>query len=281
MHCHVVEVGPRDGLQNEARMWSVDHRVHLINLLSQCGFSEIEVGSFVSPKWVPQMQDTDRVYQRITQNPMTRYATLVPNERGLDAALACGVRDISVFTAASEAFCQKNIHCTIEESLERFARIIEKAHQRGLSVRGYVSCVVACPYTGVIAAEDVARVAERLEIMGCREISLGDTIGHGTPDTISAMVRCVRKTVSVEKLAIHCHDTQGQAIDNIAAAVREGVCVIDSSINGLGGCPYAGPDAKGNVATQQVVAWLGAHGYAHDVDLIALDRAAQWVTSVS
>lgn len=277
----IVEVGPRDGLQNEKRIWSVEERVTFINHLSQCGFSEIEVGSFVSPKWIPQMADTDLVFDKINKDENTRYSVLVPNEKGMEQALKNNVRDISIFTAASEAFTQKNINCTIDESFERFAPIVKSAQEHGIRVRGYVSCVVACPYVGEIAPDATALVAERLFKMGCAEISLGDTIGKGTPQTIEAMIQATIKRVPVDKLAIHCHDTYGTALANIETALKAGIKTIDSAITGLGGCPYGGEKSKGNVATEKVMELLNRLGYSHPLNAEAVKAVVDFVRQVS
>ncbi len=273
----IVEVGPRDGLQNEQQVWSTSDRIAFINTLSDCPFHEIEVGSFVSPKWIPQMAETDGVFKAVVQKPGILYSCLVPNEVGLRKAVEAKVKNISIFTAASEIFNQKNINCSIEESFNRFVPIMEAAKIHRLRVRGYVSCVIECPYTGAILPTQVAEVAARLYAMGCEEISLGDTIGKGTPATIHAMVDAVRQVVPVEKLAIHCHDTYGNAIENILVAIEAGVQVVDSAMGGLGGCPYAGSQAKGNVATETVVKTLRLKGYLPDFDMIALERASQFV----
>ena len=275
----LVEVGPRDGLQNEAISWSVADRIAFINLLSQCQFSEIEVGSFVSPKWVPQMAHTDKVFQTIKKQPKILYSCLVPNSIGFAAAQAVGVENISIFTAASEAFNQRNINCSINESFNRFIPILQASKMHHLRVRGYVSCVIECPYAGPIAPEQVADVAARLLAMGCAEISLGDTIGKATPATITALLAAVTKVVPVEKLAIHCHDTFGNALQNILAAVDCGVRVVDAAMGGLGGCPYAGGQAKGNVATEIVVSALQKQGYLPAFDLTALQQASAFVAA--
>lgn len=271
----IVEVGPRDGLQNEKSVFTIFQRTQLINDLSLCGFDEIEVGSFVSPKWVPQMANTRAVYEAIVKNPHTHYSVLVPNMQGFDEALAAKVRSISIFTAASEAFNQKNINCTIAESFERFAPLMGRAKNHGIRVRGYVSCVISCPYSGDVDPEQVQKVAEKLWEMGCDEVSLGDTIGRGTPASILSMLHAVVKTVPLSALAIHCHDTYGKALDNMAAAVDFGVRTVDAAINGLGGCPYGGDNAKGNVATQQVVACLKDLGYQTSVNVDALNKASE------
>lgn len=278
----IVEVGPRDGLQNEKRPWSLENRYEMIQCLSPCGFAEIEVGSFVSPKWIPQMAETDVLYSMIkplmNQAPQTRFSVLVPNMVGVEQAIDSGVRDISIFTAASDQFCQKNINCTIDESFERFSSILSIAKSHDIEVRGYVSTVIECPYAGEVAPEAVASVAERLYLMGCREISLGDTIGKGTPETIRKMILAVKNRLPVEVLAIHCHDTFGTALDNIFAAMDEGVRTVDSAITGLGGCPYGGSGAKGNVATEKVVCELERKGYQTGIDLIALQDAVDFVS---
>lgn len=277
----LVEVGPRDGLQNESKVMPVDMRTHLIDLLSQCGFAEIEVGSFVSPRWIPQMANTDLVFHQIHQNPKCRYSALVPNEQGMAGALAAGMRCVSIFTAASETFSQKNTNCSIEESFERFEPVMKMANKEGIRVRGYVSCAITCPYEGEITPQVVANVAHRLLGLGCAEISLGDTIGRGTPQAIRAMVQAVAALVPVEKLAIHCHDTFGNATSNILEALSQGVRVVDAAVHGLGGCPYAtsekGEKAKGNVATEAIVTVLQENGYATTIDTKALKVASDFV----
>ena len=275
----LVEVGPRDGLQNEANSWSVADRIAFINLLSQCQFCEIEVGSFVSPKWVPQMAQTDKVFQSIKKKEGIRYSCLVPNQIGLNAAQNVGVQNISLFTAASETFNQKNINCSIEESFERFKPLMQQAQTHNLRVRGYVSCAIECPYTGPIAPDQVALVAAKLLAIGCDEISLGDTIGKGTPVTIKALLIAVSAVVPLQKLAIHCHDTYANAIDNILMAVEFGIRVVDSAMGGLGGCPYAGGQAKGNVATETVVTTLRHRGFLQDFNMEALQQASAFVTA--
>ncbi|WP_010297954.1 hydroxymethylglutaryl-CoA lyase [Candidatus Odyssella thessalonicensis] len=277
----VVEVGPRDGLQNENKIWSIAERIQMIDLLSQCGFGEIEVGSFVSPKWVPQMADTEAVYQKIHKTPDCRYSVLVPNQKGMDTALTYNVRDISIFTAASEAFNQKNINCSIEESFERFTPLLHQAKDHNIRVRGYVSCVIECPFSGKVSPTLVATVAERLWQLGCAEISLGDTIGKGTPESTVAMLQAVQERVPLERLAIHCHDTYGRAVENIEAALAEGVMTIDSAITGLGGCPYGGENAKGNVATEAVLALLDRKQLQHSLNAVAIEKARQYVLSYS
>ena len=262
----LFEVGPRDGLQNEKALLSVDDKVALIDQLSATGLIAIEAGSFVSPKWVPQMASSDQVLLKIKRKPGVRYSALTPNLKGMELALAAGVDEVAVFGAASESFSQKNINCSIEESLDRFAPVLQLAAQNNIPVRGYVSCVVGCPYEGHIEAEAVAQVAHRLYEMGCYEISLGDTIGIGTPASIAKMISSVASTTPIEQLAIHCHDTYGQALANIYAALQLGITTIDSSVAGLGGCPYA-KGASGNVATEDVIYMLNGLGIDTGVDL--------------
>lgn len=276
---HLVEVGPRDGLQNEPCAWSVEERIQFIHLLNPCGFKEIEVGSFVSPKWVPQMAHTGEVFQKIVKNPNIFYSCLVPNQQGFQAALTAGVNSISVFTAASQIFNQKNINCSIEESFERFAPLLQEAKRQRLRVRGYVSCVIECPYSGPIAPHTVAKVAVKLFKRGCTEISLGDTIGKGTPATITQMLNAVSQEVPMANLAIHCHDTYGNALMNIQAALAQGIQVIDSAMGGLGGCPYAGNQAAGNVATEKVVQLLNQLGFKTNINYEALQKVSAFVAN--
>ena len=278
---NIVEVSPRDGLQNEPKRLSIEKRIQLIDLLSRCGFSEIEVGSFVSPKWLPQLANTDLVYRQIRQNPHCRYSALVPNEQGMREALAAGIRNISIFTAASETFSKKNTNCSIEASFERFKPVMEMALDQGVRVRGYVSCAIACPYEGDIPPGAVRDVAVRLRDLGCAEISLGDTIGCGTPHSIRKMVQAVAERVPIERLAIHCHDTFNTAVENVLEALRQGIRIVDCAIHGLGGCPYAvvkeGEKAKGNVATETIVVALEKNGYATTIDQAALRHATHFV----
>jgi hydroxymethylglutaryl-CoA lyase len=251
----IVEVGPRDGLQNEASFVSVEDKVSLIEGLVNAGLTSVEAGSFVSPKWVPQMDGTTQVFERLTRVPGVTYPVLVPNLKGLDLALASGVKEIAIFAAASESFSERNINASITESLSRLRAVAEKAVSEGLRVRGYVSCALGCPYEGEIQPEEVARIVAELRAMGCDEISLGDTIGVGTPLRVQAMLRAVSARVPVHTLAVHFHDTYGQALANILASLQMGIAVVDSSVGGLGGCPYA-PGAAGNVATEDVVYML-------------------------
>jgi isopropylmalate/homocitrate/citramalate synthase len=275
----IVEVGPRDGLQNEAVIVPLDAKVALIEALVEAGLETVESGSFVSPKWVPQMADTAEVLARITRRPGVAYPVLVPNLKGLEGALAAGVDEIAVFGAASESFSQKNINCSIAESLERFRPVVVAALAKGIRVRGYVSCVLGCPYEGEIAPTAVAAVAKALFDMGCYEISLGDTIGVGTPLKAQAMVEAVAALVPVGKLAVHFHDTWGQALANILACLELGVAVVDSAVAGLGGCPYA-KGATGNVATEDVVYMLDGMSIRTGVDLVRLAAAGRAITAV-
>ena len=278
-HVRLVEVGPRDGLQNEARPISVADKVQLVDALSAAGLSYIEVGSFVSPKWVPQMAGSAEVFAQIQRKPGVTYCALAPNLRGFEDALAAGVKEVAVFAAASEAFSQRNINCSISESLERFAPIMAAAKQQGISVRGYVSCVLGCPYEGAIAPEQVAAVARELYAMGCYEVSLGDTIGTGTAGATRRLFEVVGAQVPRDKLAGHFHDTYGQAVANIYASLLEGINVFDSSIAGLGGCPYA-KGASGNVATEDVLYLLNGLGIETGIDLQALIRAGEQISRV-
>ena len=273
-NCEIFEVGPRDGLQNEPGEIAVEAKVALVDTLSGAGFKRIECASFVSPKWVPQMAGSAQVMAKIRRADGVRYAALTPNMRGYGDAIAAGVDEIAVFGSASEGFSQKNINASIAESLERFAPILEQARHIDLPVRGYVSCVVECPYDGAVAPEAVARVADQMFAMGCYEISLGDTIGAGTPDSIARMLLAVRDVVPVGRLAGHYHDTHGRAIDNIDASLSLGVRVFDAAVGGLGGCPYA-PGAAGNVATEGVNAHLTALGYETGLDQTVIEEAAQ------
>ncbi|WP_299558847.1 hydroxymethylglutaryl-CoA lyase [uncultured Sulfitobacter sp.] len=271
--CEIFEVGPRDGLQNEARDIPVAEKIALVDKLTQAGFARIECASFVSPKWVPQMAGSAEVLAGITRGPDVRYAALTPNMRGYEDALAAKADEIAIFASASEGFSQKNINASIAESIERFAPILEEARHIDLPVRGYVSCVIECPYDGKVAPEQVAEVADKLFSMGCYEVSLGDTIGAGTPDSVARMLLAVRNVVPVGRLAGHFHDTGGRAIANIDASLSLGVRVFDAAVGGLGGCPYA-PGASGNVATETVAAHLEALGYDTGLDLDVIKDAA-------
>jgi len=272
----IVEVGPRDGLQNEAAALSVETRIAFIEKLIAAGLTSIEAGSFVSPKWAPQMAGTASVLKAVSRHSGVSFPALVPNAKGLDAALEAGAREIAIFAAASETFSGKNINCSIADSFERFAPVVERALWAGIRVRGYVSCVLGCPYEGRIAIGKVADVAARLLALGCTEISLGDTIGVGTPKAARAMLRAVSGRVPLSQLAAHFHDTYGQAVANIYACLEEGVRVVDSSAGGLGGCPYA-KGASGNVATEDVVYLLDGLGFETGVDRRAVIEASRFI----
>ncbi len=269
----IVEVGPRDGLQNEKQPISTECKIDLINRLGETGLRVIEPTAFVSPKWVPQMADHSDVMAGITRRPGVGYPVLVPNMRGFDAAKEAGAEEIAVFAAASDAFSRKNINCSVAESLLRFQPVAEAAKAQGIRVRGYISCVLGCPYSGDVAPRAVARVAAELFEIGCYEISLGDTIGIGTPNRAQEMVEAVASRVPRERLAAHFHDTYGQALANILAVLQCGVAIVDSSVAGLGGCPYA-HGASGNVATEDVLYMLGGMGIETGVDLDAVVRVA-------
>ena len=266
----IVEVGPRDGLQNEKTIVDVNTKVELITQLREAGLTYIEAGSFVSPKWVPQMAGSHEVFAALSMQPSSNlditYAALTPNMQGLERAIASGVKEVAVFAAASETFSQKNINCSIDESLARFLPVMAKAKSENISVRGYVSCVLGCPYEGSVSVAQVDEVAQQLLHMGCYEISLGDTIGVGTPASTSALLDKLLASIPTDKLAMHMHDTYGQALANILIALQMGISVIDSSIAGLGGCPYAN-GASGNVATEDLVYMLTGLGIDHGVDL--------------
>ena len=272
----IVEVGPRDGLQNEVPV-SLEDKVALIDALSGTGLTVIEAGSFVSPKWVPQMAGSSEIYAQINQADGINYPALTPNMKGYEAAIAAGVKEVAIFGAASEAFSQKNINCSIEESLARFADIMAQAKADKIKVRGYVSCVLGCPYEGDIPPEAVASVSKTLYDMGCYEISLGDTIGVGTPVKTAKMLAAVMAVVPKEALAVHFHDTYGQALANILVALEMGIATIDSAVAGLGGCPYA-KGASGNVASEDVVYMLNGMGIKTDVDLHKLAVAGDRIT---
>jgi hydroxymethylglutaryl-CoA lyase len=261
----IYEVGPRDGLQNEKEIVATSDKITLIDMLSDAGFTKIEATSFVSPKWVPQMGDAADVMAGIKRMPGVTYGALTPNMKGFEAALAARVDEVAIFASASETFSQKNINCSIGESFARFAALMAAARDVGIPVRGYVSCVVACPYEGPIGAEAVLAVAERLVEIGCHEVSLGDTIGAGTPDTISRMLEQVLKFIPAEQLAGHYHDTGNRALANVEASLALGLRTFDSAVGGLGGCPYA-PGAKGNVATGALVDLLHAGGFETGID---------------
>ena len=273
----IIEVGPRDGLQNERTPVDVATKVELIRQLSDTGLSTIEVGSFVSPKWVPQMAGSDEVFALLPTHRDTSYTALTPNMQGLERAIACGVKEVAVFAAASESFSQKNINCSIAESLERFKPVAAEALKAGLTVRGYISCVVGCPYEAEVAGEAVLQVAEQLLTMGCYEISLGDTIGVGTPTSFETLLHRLLKNIGPDQLAIHAHDTYGQALANILRALQLGISTVDSSVAGLGGCPYAN-GASGNVASEDLVYMLNGLGIHHGVDLPKLVAAGNYIS---
>ncbi len=275
-HVKIVEVGPRDGLQNESQLVPSAVKVELIDRLGMAGLKAIEATAFVSPKWVPQMGDAAEVMANLPRRHGVSYPVLVPNLKGFEQALAAGAEEIAVFAAASEAFSQKNINCSIAESLERFRPVMEAARQNGIRVRGYVSCVVGCPYQGAVPPAAVAEVAARLAEMGCYEISLGDTVGVGTPAAVQRMLDEVTLLVPVERLAGHYHDTYGMALANIYASLERGVAVFDASVAGLGGCPYAA-GASGNVATEDVVYLMNGLGLETGIDLDRLVDAGAWI----
>lgn len=273
----IVEVGPRDGLQNEKVAVDVATKVELIRLLTDAGLTTIEAGSFVSPKWVPQMAGSDEVFAELPSHTNTTYTALTPNMKGLERAIACGVKEVAVFAAASESFSQKNINCSIAESIDRFRPVAKEALSAGLAVRGYISCVVGCPYQGAVDGEAVTQVAAQLLAMGCYEVSLGDTIGVGTPAAIETLLNGLLKDIAPEQLAIHAHDTYGQALANILRALQLGISTVDSSVAGLGGCPYA-KGASGNIATEDLVYMLNGLGIHHGVDLPKLVAAGNYIS---
>ncbi|AWV07581.1 hydroxymethylglutaryl-CoA lyase [Lysobacter maris] len=275
----IVEVGPRDGLQNEKALVATADKIALIDRLSATGLRSIEATSFVSPKWVPQLADAAEVYAGIARRPGVHYPVLVPNEKGYERAREVGVEEIAVFTAASEAFNRKNINAGIDESLQRFAPVMARAREDGVRVRGYVSTVLGCPYQGEVPLADVARVAGALHEMGCYEVSLGDTIGVGTPGKARAMLRAVAAEVPMAALAVHFHDTYGQALANILACLEEGVAVVDAAVSGTGGCPYA-KGASGNVATEDVVYMLHGMGVDTGIELDALADTGRWLAAL-
>ncbi len=275
----IVEVGPRDGLQNEPRPIPAALKIELIDLLSTTGFQRIEAASFVSPKWVPQMADGAEVMAGIARRPGTSYAALTPNMKGYQAARAARVDEVAIFGAASEGFSQKNINCSIAESIERFRPVAEAARADAIPLRGYISCALACPYDGPIAPAQVARVAALLFDLGCYEVSLGDTIGHGTPETVAAMLDAVLAVAPPEQLAGHYHDTNGRALENVTVSMDKGLRVFDSSVGGLGGCPYA-PGAKGNLSTGTLARGLATKGIATGLDLDALEAAESFVRNL-
>ena len=276
-HVRIVEVGPRDGLQNEKQAIATATKLELIERLTEAGLRDIEVASFVSPKWVPQMADHADIMAGLKRRDGVNYPVLTPNIKGYEAALAAGAEEVAVFASASEGFSQKNINCGIEESIKRFTPIFHAAKHDGVKVRGYISCVIACPYDGAVAPEQVAQVAQRLLELGSYEVSLGDTIGAGTPATVLAMLEAVAKKVPIDQLAGHYHDTYGMAVANVHASWRFGLRSFDTSIAGLGGCPYA-KGATGNVATEDVVYLLHGEGADTGIDLDRLVDCADWIS---
>lgn len=272
----IVEVGPRDGLQNEKQTIATATKIQLINQLTDAGLTCIEAGSFVNPKWVPQMADSAEVFQGITRKAGVTYAALIPNLQGFERAHAVNANEVAIFAAASEAFSQKNINCSIDESLARFSALAEAAQQCRIPVRGYISCVAGCPYSGTVDPQTVLRIAQDLLALGCYEISLGDTIGVGTAGQIKQLLDYLTRHIPAEKLAVHMHDTYGQALANIYAALECGVAVIDSSVAGLGGCPYA-EGASGNVATEDVIYLLNGLDIEHGIDLEKLVTAGNTI----
>lgn len=276
-HVKIVDVGPRDGLQNHPDTVPLAVKIELVERLADAGLPVVEAGAFVSPKWVPQMADTAELMARIRRKPGVSYPVLVPNLKGYEAAKAAGVEEIAIFGAATETFSYKNINCTIAESLERFRPVAKAALADGMKVRGYISCVLGCPYEGDVAPEAVAAVARALDDMGCYEVSLGDTIGTGTPAKAQAMIDAVAKDIPVQRLGAHFHDTYGQALANLLAVMQMGVAVIDTAVAGLGGCPYA-KGASGNVATEDVVYMLDGLGIETGVDLDKLLAASRFIS---
>lgn len=277
-HVRIVEVGPRDGLQNEKTIIPAATKIELINRLSATGLRSIEATSFVSPKWVPQLADAAEVFAAIDKNPRVSYPVLVPNLQGYQRAREVGAAEVAVFTAASEAFSRKNINASIDESIERFKPVLDQAKADGVRVRGYVSTVLGCPYQGDVPVTDVVRVARQMHDLGCYEISLGDTIGIGTPLKARAMLRAVASEVPMQALAVHFHDTRGQALANVLNCLEEGVRVVDSAVSGVGGCPYA-KGATGNVASEDVVYMLEGMGMATGIDLPALIETGLWLSA--
>ncbi|MCY4180403.1 MAG: hydroxymethylglutaryl-CoA lyase [Litoreibacter sp.] len=273
-HVEIFEVGPRDGLQNEPKPITTEAKIALVDLLSQAGFGRIEVASFVSPKWVPQMAGSAEVLAGITRVPGISYAALTPNMKGFEGALAAKADEIAIFGSASEGFSKSNLNATRAEALARFAPVAEAAKAAGIPVRGYVSCVTDCPFDGAVAPEDVSKAVASMRDLGCYEVSLGDTLGRGTPERVDAMLTAVLRELDASKLAGHFHDTAGRALDNIDVSLARGLRVFDAAVGGLGGCPYA-PGAAGNVATERVARHVAALGYQTGLDLSVIDKAAE------
>lgn len=272
----IVEVSPRDGLQNEKQAIATETKIELVKRLYNAGLSSIEATAFVSPKWVPQLADAQEVLNGLEEQ-MPALSVLVPNQKGMLKALDYPLTEVAIFTAASESFNQKNIHCSIEESLQRFESVMELARQHNIRVRGYVSCVIACPYEGKIKPQAVLDVTEKLLTMGCYEVSLGDTIGAATPGEMQDLIKTCKQKIELSKLAVHCHDTYGQALANVLVALQEGIRTVDSSVAGLGGCPYA-PGASGNLASEDLVYMLHGSGYQTNINLDALVDTGQWIS---
>lgn len=274
----IVEVGPRDGLQNEKAIISTAVKIDFINRLSKTGLNTIETTSFVSPKWIPQLADADTVLSGIIKHPGIRYPVLAPNVQGFERALQAGAKDIAVFAAATETFSEKNTHCGIANTLKHIDAIVQLANKHNIPIRGYISCSLGCPYEGIVLPKTVASLAHQLFLMGCSEIALSDTIGIGTPNRVQALINAVAEHVPIQQLAVHFHDTYGQALANIYACLELGISIIDSAITGLGGCPYA-KGASGNVATEDVVYLLDGLGIKTGIDLDALIEVSQFVTT--
>jgi len=272
----IIEVGPRDGLQNEAQAATVEQRIELIRQLAKAGVKNIEAGSFISPRWVPQMANTAAVLKGLDMNRDIHYPVLVPNTRGMQDALTAGAREISIFAAASETFSQKNINCSIDQSIERFTEVAQLAQENKIRMRGYLSCVLGCPYEGDIDPKAVLDVAKKLIKLGCYEVSLGDTVGVGTPLQVQTLIKRLADQIGTDRIAVHFHDTYGQALANIFAALEMGVQVVDSAVAGLGGCPYAN-GASGNVASEDVVYMLNGMGIETGIDLKQLVIAGRYI----
>jgi hydroxymethylglutaryl-CoA lyase len=275
----IFEVGPRDGLQNIKNEIPINRKIELIDILTDTGLKKIECGSFVSAKWVPQMKGTNQIFQEIRRKEGVKYTALTPNLQGFESALDAQVDEVAVFAAASETFSQKNVNCSIEESLERFQGIFKKAKQKKIPVRGYVSCVVECPYEGKVSPENVLKVASSLIDMGCYEVSLGDTIGQGTPKTIEDLLKVLCGELNQEKLAGHFHDTSGTAIKNVEVGLKHGVLTFDSAIGGLGGCPYA-PGAKGNLNTHSLIRAFGINSFSENIDTDKIKFAEKYINKI-
>lgn len=275
----IFEVGPRDGLQNIKNEIPINRKIELIDILSTTGIKKIECGSFVSAKWVPQMRGTDQIFQEILRKDGVKYTALTPNLKGFENAMSVKVDEIAVFAAASETFSQKNVNCSIAESLERFEDIFKKARQKKIPVRGYVSCIVECPYEGKVKPEKVLEVTSRLLDMGCYEVSLGDTIGKGTPKTVETLLKVICENLHAQQLAGHFHDTSDTAIKNVEIALKYGITTFDTAIGGLGGCPYA-PGAKGNLSTVQLINAIGINSFIGALDLEKLLYAEKYLKSM-